>query len=221
MRNHPSIATPGVRRPLLLPGRRGFSLVEFMVAITISTTLLAATLGALDASFKSYKATTESASVNVTTRLAMHRLTTLIRNAENFGPYPVNPIATPTITSTEIEFEAVVNPGAASGEVERQVWRIVRMTEDTDLGPFRLDAEVTSLDPAGVQVGSAFTQVLMYKVTDARFLLDYDVGPRLRRATIDLTVGAREDQADTLETDLTTRQIRMVSSVRPRRLDID
>ncbi|HZW10885.1 MAG TPA: prepilin-type N-terminal cleavage/methylation domain-containing protein [Phycisphaerales bacterium] len=58
---------------------RAFSVVELLVALTISSLLLTATLVALDASFKSYKVTTESASSHVVARMVMHRMTTMIR----------------------------------------------------------------------------------------------------------------------------------------------
>ena len=41
--------------------RRGFSIVEMLIALAITATLLTATLAALDTSFKSYKVTTEGA----------------------------------------------------------------------------------------------------------------------------------------------------------------
>lgn len=200
--------------------RRGFSLAEFLIALTISATLLAATMSAMDTSYKCYKATTESASINMSTRLAMHRLTTLMRNADDFGPFPENPIANPRIETTVIEFTA--NRDNDLGIVE--VWSIALVPVDADeasrgLGPNRLDAEVTKYQGGiGGTVLADFDQTLMYRVNDARFLLDYDVGPRLKRATIDITVGAREDQVDKLTTGIDTPFIRMVSSVRPRRL---
>ena len=198
--------------------RRGFSLIEFMIAITISATLLAATLSALDTSFKSYKATTESASINVSTRLTMHRLTSLIRNGEEFGPYPANPIATPEITTNTLEFTAMVHPDVNPAYEVKQVWQISRVAQTGDLGPYRLDATITTLQ-GGLVLGSPVTQTVMYRVKDAVFRLEYEPGPRLRRATIDLTVGVRQDQADTITSDLATPLIRMVSSVRPRRLE--
>ncbi|MEM1329091.1 MAG: prepilin-type N-terminal cleavage/methylation domain-containing protein [Planctomycetota bacterium] len=205
---------PAARRPA---ARRAFSLIEFMIALTISSTLLAATMAALDASFKSYKATTESASLNLSTRLAMHRLNALIRNGEEFGPFPLNPIATPEVTVNELEF--VANRDVDEGT--REVWRIEKVAVDAaetarGLGPWKLEAEVTTFD--GATEVASFRQTLMYRVTEALFTLEYEPGPRLVKATVDLTVGVREDQADTVHSDLTTPQVRMVSSVRPRRL---
>jgi len=200
------------------PRRRGFSLIEFLIALTISSTLLAASLSALDASFKSYKATTESAAINVSTRLTMHRLTSLIRNGEEFGPYPSNPLATPEITTNTLEFTAIVHHDVNPINEVKQVWQISRVAQTGDLGPYRLDATITTMQ-GGVALGSPVTQTVMYRVKDAVFTLEYEPGPRLRRATIDLTVGQRQDQADTIVTDIDTPLIRMVSSVRPRRLE--
>lgn len=197
--------------------RRGFSLAEFLIALAISATLLAATMSALDTSYKAYKLTTESAAINMSTRLAMHRLTTLIRNGDEFGPFPVNPIATPEIESDSIEFTTTRD----NAENITEVWAVTLVPAGPDevadgLGPFRLDAEVSKFQN-GVEL-ARFNQTLMYRVADARFLMAYEPGPRLVRATIDITVGQREDQVDSLTTDLGTPQIRMVSSVRPRRL---
>ena len=41
--------------------RRGFNLIELLVALTITSTLLTATMVALDASFTAYQRTTEVA----------------------------------------------------------------------------------------------------------------------------------------------------------------
>src|SRR5690606_30890286 len=70
--------------------RRGFSIVEMLVALTISATLLAATLSAFDASWRSYQHTTESASTHVVSRIVMHRLLAMIRTGTEFGPYPAD-----------------------------------------------------------------------------------------------------------------------------------
>ncbi|MEM9064266.1 MAG: prepilin-type N-terminal cleavage/methylation domain-containing protein [Planctomycetota bacterium] len=205
-------------KPRTARSRRGFSLVEFMIASTISATLLAATMSALDTSYKSYKVATESASLNMSARLAMHRITTLIRNGEEFGPFPTNPIAEPRIETDTLELVAFHD----SDSDLREVWtiRLVPATLDETnrgLGPNKLEADVTRFDDSGEL--ASFTQPLVYRVTDARFLLEYDVGPTLRRATVDLTVGERQDRDDGLMSDLEAPQIRMVSSVRPRRIN--
>ncbi len=72
--------------------RRGFNLVELLMALTISATLLTATMVALDASFMAYQNTTEVASTHTISRLAMHRILTLIRTGTEFRPLPVSPL---------------------------------------------------------------------------------------------------------------------------------
>ncbi|MFG0259725.1 MAG: type II secretion system protein J, partial [Phycisphaerales bacterium JB041] len=95
--------------------RRGFSVAELLMALMISSMLLTATLGALDGSFKAYKATTESASSHVIARMVMHRMTTMIRTGEDFGPYPINPILDPVLIPDPPEIEFVIDKNEATG----------------------------------------------------------------------------------------------------------
>ncbi len=71
--------------------RRGFNLVELLIALAITAALLAATMVALDASFTAYQSTTEWASTHTIGRLTMHRMQALIRTGVTFGPVPINP----------------------------------------------------------------------------------------------------------------------------------
>ena len=122
------------RRTVRTSRRRGFSLVEVLIALTITATLLTATMAALDACFKSYKINNESASTNVVARIVMQRLTAMIRTGESFGPYPANPITTPDIESTWMEF---VSFRDASTGIERVV-RLERRDGNEETGPFEL-----------------------------------------------------------------------------------
>lgn len=192
--------------------RRAFSVIEMLVALTISAMLLTATLTALDACFKSYKVTTESASTHVVGRLVMQRLLTLIRTGEEFGPYPANPVITPTIESTSIEFAVPVTSTLT------QVWTVERIdSPDPETGPFHLQATLTEVESGAVT--STTTRTMLRNVQDVLFILDYDVGPRLRRATIDITIQPDDDQADTIGAPLDAPVVRMVASTSPRRLE--
>lgn len=205
-----------VQRARRVATRRGFSLVEVLVALAITGTLLTATLAALDASFKSYKSTTEGASTNVITRMVMHRMMTMIRTGSEFGPYPVDVLdpAQNPIDSTFIEF--VSFDDTATGR--RQVIRVERRDPTTAAnGPFELwfiQVDFTN----GVEV-SREERPLLTGVQQVRFELEYDVGPRLRTATVDLTVRPNDFQDARMAGDLDTPSIRLVSSVSPRRLD--
>lgn len=187
----------------------GFSIVEMLVALTISATLLAATFGALDASFKSYKRTTESASTHVVTRIVMHRVMTMIRTGTDFGPFPNNPIELPEIESDWIEFVARVDEDTG----ESQVARIERRDSEEE-GLSELWMILTTVQ-AGV-VTDIQERPLLVGVLGVRFLLEYDVGPTLRRATVDLTVLPNDLQDVAIAADLQTPSIRMVASASPR-----
>lgn len=201
--------TPRMARHL----SRGFSLVEMLVALVISATLLTATLAALDASFKTYKVTTDSASTHVVGRLVMHRLSTLIRTGEQFGPYPTNPILTPIIESEAIEFVTVPD----SDSNIRQVWRIERVAVSGNTGPYELRAHVEHYE--GNTKTHTSTRTLLRRVHDIRFTLEYDVGPRLRRATIDMTLQPDDIHVDSLAGGLEAPAVRLVTSVSPRGID--
>lgn len=200
-------------KPRAVRRRRAFSIIELLVALTISSMLLTATLVALNASFRSYKVTTESASSHVVGRLVMQRLLTLIRTGEEFGPYPANPVVNPIIDSTSIEFAVPVTDSLT------QVWTIERVDADTpETGPYYIEATVAQVDGDG-NIISTETRVMLRCVQDMLFTLEYDVGPRLLRANIDLTLRPDDDQADSIAVGPDAPIIRMVASVSPRRLE--
>lgn len=192
--------------------RRAFSIIELLVALTISSMLLTATLAALTASFRSYKVTTESASTHVVGRLVMQRLLTLIRTGEQFGPYPANPVINPNIESTSIEFAVPID------EHLTQIWTIERVAAETpESGPYYIQATVSELEDGTII--STDTRIMLRCVQDILFTLDYDVGPRLLRASIDMTIRPDDDQADSIGGGPDAPVVRMVASVSPRRLE--
>ena len=83
--------------------RRGFSLLEMLVALGICSALLTATLVSLHASFRAYQSTTEQASTHVIGRVVMHRVMALVRNGVGFGPLPEDPRET-SIATDEMTF---------------------------------------------------------------------------------------------------------------------
>jgi len=200
-------------------GRRGaFSIVEMLVALSITATLLTATMVALDSSYKSYKITTEGASTNVISRMVMHRMITMIRTGENFGPYPIDPLDVDQnpVRSNSIEFETFRDEATNR-------WRIVslerRAATEAAQGPFELwYVQVDFTD--GVE-SAREQRPLITGVQDLWFTLEYDVGPRLARATVDFTVRPNDFQEASFHNDLETPTIRLVSSVSPRRLEAE
>lgn len=193
--------------------RRAFSLVEVLIALTITATLLTATLAALDSSFKSYKVTTESASTNVIARIVMQRVMSMIRVGDEFGPYPVNPITTPVIESDRIEF---VSFREDATDTER-VTTIERRVGAGDEGPWQLwYVETTYVDGIWDAEEEA---PLLTGLTELRFTLEYDVGPRLKRATLDMVIKPNDLQEAAIADELDTPTIRLIASASPRTLD--
>lgn len=204
------------RTRLSLSARRGraFSLVEVLIALTITATLLTATMAALDTSFKSYKMTSEGASTNVVARIVMQRVTAMIRTGESFGPYPVNPITTPDIESTWLEF---VTFRDAATDSERVI-RLERRDGDEQTGPFELWYVVSTFQ--GGEFVSSDEVPLLTGLNQVRFSLEYDVGPRLKRATVDLIIQPDDLQDAAISTSkLEAPTIRLVASASPRSYD--
>jgi prepilin-type N-terminal cleavage/methylation domain-containing protein len=198
--------------------RGGFSLVEVLVSLVILGTLMAATITALDTSFKAYKTTTESASTNVVARMVVSRMSSMVRTGTDFGPFPTDvlDVTQNPINSTFMEFRLIDDATGSTGE------SIIRLERrDAPVGsaaPFQL-WYVESTVTGGV-VTATQQRMLMGGVRELSFQLEYDIGPRLKRATVDLTVLPNDYQAARFATQLETPSIRLVTSMAPRRLDI-
>lgn len=193
--------------------RSGFSLVEVLISLTISATLLTATLGALDGSFKAYKVTTEGASTNVVARIVMQRLTAMIRTGDSFGPYPVNPILTPELESSYIEFVSYRDPSA---NTERVV-RLERRDSTETPGLYELWYIVTTYVSGAYD--SEEEAPLLVNLNDVVFNMEYDVGPKLKRVTIDLIIQPDDLEDLAVGTSLEAPVIRLVASASPRTND--
>ena len=199
--------------------RRAFSLVEMLIALTISATLLTATLTAFDASWRAYKDTTESASTHVVSRIVMHRILAMVRTdeilsflAEQFGPYPddVLDASQNPLTSTSIEFVSEADRLAGNNRITRIERRAVANTTDQ----FELwYVLINRADGSTIE-----ERPLLANVREALFILEYEPGPRLVRATIDLSI--RPNDEDDLRVGGTDRtpMIRLVASAEPRQL---
>lgn len=195
---------------------RGFSIIEMLVALTITATLLSAALVALDTSFKSYKATTEGASTHVVSRIVMYRIMSMVRNGTEFGPYPEDPLdlTQNPVNSDYLEFIASSNETTGKS----QLVRIEKRTAtDATRGPFELWYIQTDLQN-GAQVKKT-SAPLITNLQDARFTLQYGIGQRLERATVDITVRPNDVQDANIKSVLAAPTIRFVSSAAPRKLD--
>ncbi len=203
-------------RSLYNSGSRGFTLVEMLIALTISATLLAATLSAFDASWRAYKHTTESASTHVVSRIVTHRVLSLIRTGTEFGPYPEDVLdaAQNPLTSTFMEFVAEADRAAGLDRITRLERRTVQGTNNQfELWYVLLDGSTNP--PTTIE-----QRPLLSGVRELMFILDYDIGPRLRRATIDLTIVPNDvEDIRTGAVGDETPAIRLVASAAPRQLE--
>lgn len=225
------------------PTRRAFSLIEVLIALTISATLLTSALVAFDAMFKRFEIISDSASTNVISRTVMHRMLSMIRTGTDFAPYPVDPLNPDENPGnyTYIEFvsrrDSANNPTEIT-RIERRAASTVTLNGEsvTLRGPYAVWITVT---PAGG--GAAIDRPLLDGVVDLTFNLQYEPGPRLRRATIDFTVlpaGNAVQKQDSesrftsdvavngqtqtrqmIATDASSQTIRLVASTSPRGID--
>ena len=179
--------------------RRGFNLIEVIIATAITALVLVAVMTALDASFKAYRATTESTSSGVAGRIVLERLQGLIRNGIDFAPYPG------TLSATVIESDAL--------EVQRPDGSWIMLA---------WDPEASAL--TWTEQGSTYTVLEgVTQLTDgdsmphAPFVLEYQLGRHLHRATIDLHVIPDDEQHLDIEGSLQP-VLRLVGSATPRNL---
>lgn len=195
---------------------RGFSIVEVLIALSITAALLTAMLVALDASFKGYKYTTDQASNNVVARIVMQRITAMVRTGTQFGPYPddVLDVAQNPLSSTFIEFEASRNDAAGTFTIVRLERRDATVSTN---GPYELWYVQKAY--SGGTLSRTESHPLISNLQNVNFLMEYDVGPRLRKATIDMVVNPNGLQVTSIQTSLGAGNLRMVTSVVPRRLD--
>jgi prepilin-type N-terminal cleavage/methylation domain-containing protein len=196
--------------------RRAFSIVELLIALTISSMLLSACLVALDSTFKSYTHTTNAASTHVVSRLVMSRVMSMIRQGKEFGPYPAGVIVPTQIESDFLEFVSLEDDSTG----ERQVTRLEKIADTANTGSFVL--QYTRRDYLNSTLIREFSHPLIRNLKDATFTLEYDVGPRLLQATVDLAVKPDDAQvaaATAIHSDLPNPVLRLIASTSPRKLD--
>jgi hypothetical protein len=86
------------------------------------------------------------------------------------------------------------------------------------LAPFELWYVETRIANGAVTL--ADQRPLLTGLDDLRFTLEYDVGPRLRKATMDMTVRPNDFQDASFSVQsVDTPSIRLVTSMAPRKLD--
>jgi prepilin-type N-terminal cleavage/methylation domain-containing protein len=186
----------------------GFSLIELLIALVITGALLTATMVSLNASFMAYQTTTEVASTHTIGRLTMHRMLSLIRTGQDFGPFPTNPLET-TVRSDFMEF---VTP---EGQVMALQW-----VQDGQ-GLLENNALYVVLSPGTPQEQShLLLEGVMPRYDDGGdlvlpFTLEFERGRNLYRATIDMTIKPDDNMSVMLD-GANEQVIRLVASAMPR-----
>lgn len=178
--------------------RRGFSLIEMLMAFTISATLLAASLVALDAMFKRFSVISDSASTHVISRVVMHRIMAMIRTGSEFGPYPADVLDASQNPADYSRIQFVSRNDPANGvrqvtTIERREPVTVALGEDRyqQRGPFVLWLIIDTNTNGTV---SRYERPLIDGLLAANFNMEYEPGPRLVRATVDLTISPQGSQ---------------------------
>lgn len=195
--------------------RRAFNLVELLIALAITSALMAATMVALDASFFAYQRTTEVASTHTISRMAMHRMLSMVRTGTNFGPYPINPNVA-TVESDYIEFDT------ASGDIMALVWVSDPRQPAYSASDYPSTEAlylVRNPDAPGEEIFLLLEGVIQRSdpLDDPTppFTLEYEKGRKLYRATIDLTIQPDDNMDLEIEGD-NQDLIRLVASAMPR-----
>lgn len=198
------------------PRAAGLSLVEMLIALSITAMLLTATMVAIDASFQAYAAAAESASTQSATRMVINRLLTLIRTSTAHGPLLPDPTDDPPVvlladkTTIQSYYIQLLNP---QGDLIRIEYR--DSTHATNPNELWL-----IVDPAGG--GPQEQQPIMGGVTSCTFYthrrIDSDGVLVLERGSIDMTVVADDDASLALE-GAELPPIRVIASTMPRKLD--
>ncbi len=192
-------------RPNPSPRRRGFSLLELLVALAVSAMLLTAALVALDASFRAYRRTTEEASTHTISRLAMHRLLALVRTGVDFGPIPPNPLE----EEIESDYLEVLTPDGR--------WVVIRWDGEGERLLVAVDAEDGTPGIARELIGGVEPQFHADGTPIRPFRLAFEDGWRVRRVTIDLSIKPDDDRSSAIESE-PVPSIRLVGSASPRSL---
>ena len=194
-------------------GRRAFSVVEMLIALAISGSLMAATLAALDSSFKQYKSTTESASTHVVSRIVMHRMLSMIRTGTDFGPFPADPLDPDQnpISSEFIEFVSEQDIGGGITRITR-----IEHRPSVEEGP-NDELWYVVVEPTGEDETIVEERLLLSGVIGCQFNLEYNEQSwLLDRATIDLTIEPNDSADLTIGGEAPPQTIRLVASAAPR-----
>ena len=175
-----------IRRPINTiqrGARRAFNLVELLIALGITGALLTATLVALDASYFAYQKTTEVAGSHMVSRMVMNRVLTLIRTGRDFAPFP----ADGQDSVVNADFIQFIDPGGRLIELKyvEDDEALYIEVDDNGTDILLLEGVVPQYDGGGDRIKP--------------FQLEWKLGRRLYRATIDMAVVPDDNQSVTID----------------------
>ncbi|MEY3142288.1 MAG: hypothetical protein RLY21_781 [Planctomycetota bacterium] len=179
--------------------RRALTLIELLIALAITATLLAAMLMALQVGFHGYQASVAQSSTHMTGRIVVQRILTLVRTGAAFGPLPDDP------RDRFVQGDSLVIT-LASGETVS----------------LRLDrAQETLFIRAGAGDERTLLSGVRGPVDDegaarGAFTLEFEKGTSLVRASFDLTVAGDPESQLAIEGD-EVAPLRLVGTGSPRR----
>ena len=151
---------------------RAFSLVEMLIALAISAALLAASLVALQTSFRAYQVTTDQASTHAVGRLVVHRMTAMIRSGQDFRPLPAD-VRDRFVSSDYIEFYHPDTGNLITINWDRLTGQLLYSIDN--------GSPVVLLEGVVARTEEDGTPILP-------FYLEWEPGRRVYRITIDLMV---------------------------------
>jgi prepilin-type N-terminal cleavage/methylation domain-containing protein len=199
-------------------GARGLSIVELLIALAISSLVLAAVTAAIDASFYAYASASEAASTQSAARLVMQRMTIMVRTTTLHDAYdpddPALTLASPSQPPVQAVGIQMVDP---DGQLLRVWWAVNVDYDDDDLGDLWYQAGAAAAQPMLEMVrvqrtadGDPYLFTLASRSSSDGLLL--------RRATIDLTAEPGSDHTFALETYQSSAEpVRIIASTSPRR----
>ncbi len=184
-----------------------------MIALSITSLLLTATMIAINASFIAYASAAEQASTQAASRMIVHRLLTLIRTGTAHGPLDVadlDGVADALADQVVFNGDLVIGPIFILQQPDGEFIRIEYRADSNELwlvtDPFGAAAEQPML--SGV-TGCVFT--LNRRTNEAGNLV-------LDRGTMDLTAVPAADTTMDLEQG-PSQPVRMIASTMPRKLE--
>lgn len=175
---------------------RGFSIIELLISLVLTSLLMTAVMVALDSGFRAYRASAEEVSTNVQGRIIIERLQALIRSGTDFTPLPVTPA------------DQVIETSTLDIKMPEGDWITVAWNSGT--------SQLTWTDTSGTwPLLEGVTQQLDAGGAMQPFRLTYHDGRWLTNATVDLVVEAEMTGGLDLEGD-NTPPLRFTGSARPR-----